>query len=200
LRANISKAIEKDALSWTEPEAARFVPLETKAVQRPHSGLRSVSAVRMVRPRPFETTRKFALSGGAVGVCDGKMAERGGFEPPIPLRVCRISSAVRSTTLPPLRPYRSSDRTSGGGVIQKCRGPRKRVSWTVCGALEERARPACGCDDHRGKFGQGELGRANWAGRIRARHMVPARAPTQSPPFTAPPLGAPRRGRRACRD
>src|SRR5689334_8947232 len=31
------------------------------------------------------------------------MAERGGFEPPIPLRVCRISSAVRSTALPPLR-------------------------------------------------------------------------------------------------
>ena len=30
------------------------------------------------------------------------LAERGGFEPPIPLRVCRISSAVQSTTLPPL--------------------------------------------------------------------------------------------------
>ena len=32
------------------------------------------------------------------------MAERGGFEPPIRLHVCRISSAVHSTTLPPLRP------------------------------------------------------------------------------------------------
>jgi hypothetical protein len=32
-----------------------------------------------------------------------RMAEREGFEPPIPLRVCRISSAVHSTTLPPLR-------------------------------------------------------------------------------------------------
>src|SRR6266566_9637091 len=31
------------------------------------------------------------------------MAEREGFEPPIRLPVCRISSAVRSTTLPPLR-------------------------------------------------------------------------------------------------
>lgn len=31
------------------------------------------------------------------------MAERGRFELPIPLRVCRISSAVHSTTLPPLR-------------------------------------------------------------------------------------------------
>ena len=72
----ISQAIENDILSWTEPEAARFARLETKAVQRPHSGLQSVSAVRMVRPRPFEATRKFALSGGAVGVCDGKMAAR----------------------------------------------------------------------------------------------------------------------------
>ena len=32
-----------------------------------------------------------------------EMAERGGFEPPIPLRVCRISSAVLSTAQPPLR-------------------------------------------------------------------------------------------------
>jgi hypothetical protein len=32
-----------------------------------------------------------------------KMAEREGFEPPIRLPVCRISSAVLSTTQPPLR-------------------------------------------------------------------------------------------------
>ena len=32
-----------------------------------------------------------------------KMAERGRFELPIRLPVCRISSAVHSTTLPPLR-------------------------------------------------------------------------------------------------
>ena len=32
----------------------------------------------------------------------GHLAERGGFEPPMPLQACRISSAVRSTTLPPL--------------------------------------------------------------------------------------------------
>lgn len=31
------------------------------------------------------------------------MADREGFEPPIPLQVCRISSAVHSTTLPPVR-------------------------------------------------------------------------------------------------
>ena len=32
-----------------------------------------------------------------------ELAEREGFEPPIRLPVCRISSAVHSTTLPPLR-------------------------------------------------------------------------------------------------
>lgn len=31
------------------------------------------------------------------------MAERGGFEPPMPFPARRISSAVHSTTLPPLR-------------------------------------------------------------------------------------------------
>jgi hypothetical protein len=31
------------------------------------------------------------------------MAEREGFEPPIELPLCRISSAVHSTTLPSLR-------------------------------------------------------------------------------------------------
>ncbi len=32
-----------------------------------------------------------------------QLAERGRFELPIDLRLCRISSAVHSTTLPPLR-------------------------------------------------------------------------------------------------
>ena len=50
-----------------------------------------------------------AVSAGRAGPVDGArediglLAEREGFEPPIPLRVCRISSAVQSTTLPPLR-------------------------------------------------------------------------------------------------
>jgi hypothetical protein len=35
--------------------------------------------------------------------CGVEMAEREGFEPPIGLHLCRISSAVHSTTLPPLR-------------------------------------------------------------------------------------------------
>src|SRR5262249_11172523 len=46
-----------------------------------------------------------------------ELAEREGFEPPIGLHLCRISSAVRSTTLPPLR---SSE---GRGFPLRLRGP-----------------------------------------------------------------------------
>ncbi len=45
-----------------------------------------------------------------------KLAEREGFEPPIGLHLCRISSAVHSTTLPPLQaPYRVALSTLGRG-------------------------------------------------------------------------------------
>src|SRR6478735_11358408 len=41
------------------------------------------------------------------------VAEREGFEPPIPLRVCRISSAVLSTTQPPLRSPKPASKRPG---------------------------------------------------------------------------------------
>ena len=44
------------------------------------------------------------------------MAEGRGFEPPIPVKVCRISSAVHSTTLPPLRKGRVDRPVDGGGI------------------------------------------------------------------------------------
>ena len=37
------------------------------------------------------------------GLDSRELAEREGFEPPIGLHLCRISSAVHSTTLPPLQ-------------------------------------------------------------------------------------------------
>ena len=44
---------------------------------------------------------------GPLPMCPGwtiyEVAEREGFEPPIGLHLCRISSAVHSTTLPPLQ-------------------------------------------------------------------------------------------------
>jgi hypothetical protein len=51
-----------------------------------------------------------------------QLAEREGFEPSIPLRVCRISSAVRSTTPPPLRsrPHRpTGGRARPRGVVKR---------------------------------------------------------------------------------
>ncbi len=46
------------------------------------------------------------------------MAERGRFELPIPLRVCRISSAVHSTTLPPLRTLRDIRKSSRATLVE----------------------------------------------------------------------------------
>ena len=40
---------------------------------------------------------------GLTGSDTKSVAEREGFEPPIGLHLCRISSAVHSTTLPPLQ-------------------------------------------------------------------------------------------------
>ena len=52
-------------------------------------------------------------------VFEAKLAEREGFEPPIRLPVCRISSAVHSTALPPLRDRRFTlqKRASPDGVV-----------------------------------------------------------------------------------
>ncbi len=46
------------------------------------------------------------------------MAERGGFEPPIRLPVCRISSAVLSTTQPPLRAALGCYQTAAWNVFK----------------------------------------------------------------------------------
>ena len=50
------------------------------------------------------------------------VAEREGFEPPIGLHLCRISSAVHSTTLPPLRVPRRI-------VIRRSVGASSRRGW-----------------------------------------------------------------------
>ena len=48
------------------------------------------------------------------------LAEREGFEPPIRLPVCRISSAVHSTALPPLRsPQRGNNAPIGRRYLTK---------------------------------------------------------------------------------
>ena len=55
----------------------------------------------VVRHRHFPAVREMPVFEGLLR-CPMTMAEREGFEPPIGLHLCRISSAVHSTTLPPL--------------------------------------------------------------------------------------------------
>ncbi len=57
--------------------------------------------------------------------CEGYMAERGRFELPIGLPLCRISSAVHSTTLPPLR---NSEVSACGGRYVHERSPAGKAS------------------------------------------------------------------------
>ncbi len=63
------------------------------------------------------------------------MAEREGFEPPVRLPVLRISSAARSTTLPPLRPSRGTRSKRGrlaallGRGLLNSRSSRTAQEW-----------------------------------------------------------------------
>jgi hypothetical protein len=54
-----------------------------------------------------------------------QVAEREGFEPPIGLHLCRISSAVHSTTLPPLQAPRRVIHPRSGRVLGEDDGPDK---------------------------------------------------------------------------
>ena len=62
---------------------------------------------------------------------NANLAEREGFEPPVHLRVLRISSAVRSTTLPPLRGRRHA-------VKRAVRSP-CRLAWASIAGKAARA-------------------------------------------------------------
>jgi hypothetical protein len=57
------------------------------------------------------------------------LAEREGFEPPIRLPVCRISSAVLSTTQPPLRKRRQKIAVSAGYVSTTLRQNKGAPPW-----------------------------------------------------------------------
>src|SRR5437773_12083099 len=70
------------------------------------------------------------------------LAEREGFEPPIGLHLCRISSAVHSTTLPPLQaPRRVIPRPAVGACSRRGRlgrqGAGPRNPWRPRGAKKE---------------------------------------------------------------
>jgi hypothetical protein len=62
------------------------------------------------------------------------LAEREGFEPPIPLRVCRISSAVLSTTQPPLQAIERSQYSALDVIAEKpiCYPFATQSPWRDC--------------------------------------------------------------------
>src|SRR5438045_1579375 len=86
------------------------------------------------------------------------MAEREGFEPPIGLHLCRISSAVHSTTLPPLQG------AINGADIRPVVGRCSRRGW--------RARQGAG----NGKFriGKTTVEKSGTAGRDKTRRPLVA--------------------------
>jgi hypothetical protein len=78
--------------------------------------------------------------------CGVELAEREGFEPPIGLHLCRISSAVHSTTLPPLlkAPNQGaalswSERCSRRGLFSR-QGARPTNPPASCARVRERGR------------------------------------------------------------
>ena len=58
--------------------------------------------------------------------CDKELAEREGFEPPIRLPVCRISSAVHSTALPPLRSRKQPAKAACGRPLSNQARPERQ--------------------------------------------------------------------------
>jgi hypothetical protein len=73
------------------------------ALERDRGCLRSERSHRASCHSDHDWGRFLSMSAPKSRLAGHGLAEREGFEPPIPLRVCRISSAVLSTTQPPLR-------------------------------------------------------------------------------------------------
>jgi hypothetical protein len=61
------------------------------------------------------------------------VAEREGFEPPIELPLCRISSAVHSTTLPPLREAKRASTLLVGGAYDIATPALQQAWGALCG-------------------------------------------------------------------
>src|SRR5436305_13890822 len=80
------------------------------------------------------------------------LAEREGFEPPIGLHLCRISSAVHSTTLPPLLKGQVGDGPRWSGrVLGEDGGPDKAGGTKIMPVFRPSPR-RCGWDDGDGDF------------------------------------------------
>jgi hypothetical protein len=100
------------------------------------------------------------------------MAEREGFEPPIGLHLCRISSAVHSTTLPPLlrAPNRGRAPVVGACSRRGWRARQGRRGENQAG-FPVRGRDVAAVMEAIADFG-GDL----HSTRLRPKHRAPARA------------------------
>ena len=110
----------------------RVVPLRPPKIPRTTRDINARTIGRITQQFQYEC--QAVGCGGIVG--HANMAERVGFEPTIPLRVCRISSAVPSTTRPPLRsgpgsrgyyPHSSTGRRRSSRHIRDGRWKRKHA-------------------------------------------------------------------------
>jgi hypothetical protein len=99
-------------------------------------------------PKRHKSTNHFKILGPWV-------AEREGFEPPIRLPVFRISSAARSTTLPPLRGRKGQQARSVGRYVSNAAGRNKGGAPTeideLIGGMAAPGRLIC-WDRWRGRF------------------------------------------------
>ena len=75
-------------------------------------------------PRKSSGVGGLGVFGGLIcSASERRLAERGGFEPPVRFHVRRISSAVHSTTLPPLRrPKVPNGAERAASLIKGCDG------------------------------------------------------------------------------
>ena len=122
------------------------------------------------------------------------MAEREGFEPPIGLHLCRISSAVHSTTLPPLLKAPSKEQGPCGSGVN-------RRGWRARQGLRGRKSAAC--------FGPARPFPARTRGKggpitgltrfCRARGGVRFATPMRRHPLPGPPASAFARRRASAR-
>ena len=102
------------------------------------------------------------------------LAERVGFEPTVRLPVRRISSAVQSTTLPPLRNLKRRAAQNGAVYLSKCGGPNKGGWFRAISGLEPAARTPFPAESgppstHAEGEVRGRAGVIGYTGRIAAR-------------------------------
>jgi hypothetical protein len=101
------------------------------------------------------------------------VAEREGFEPPIGLHLCRISSAVHSTTLPPLQAQIRANQPLRSGRVLEC----FQAKWKPVRAKKTRPNKSAepGSDSIRTGQAQRKTGEKVWDRQTRKKPAVPCR-------------------------